>query len=553
MFRFDQDGYIDHHVGDLYNEEDFHCPWNTAPTPPLPTAPSVGTPDFATSPPCTPSPDSPREHHFLERLAAARTRLNAQQSPDPLDPLWTRIHTLQPIINYPDTCGVDHFDYSAEGDDGFRPVTPLEQSFATASSQFIIPPVPGPYREPLQISIESPKAPTRVAPPGAITPPSPTTSPTRLVHLPPFRQQSPTMTVQMTDAQFQQLLSSIRGSTSKVEKIAAPGHFDRDKKEYDDWHDNITAYIDGNATTYSDNREKFLYITSLLRGEASSWRKHNRTQWTRQERLLTTEKAKVTPDQTEVARIKAFLTWNHFLQDLDQGNWTTNEYLADYNRHLLDANLNLLDAFHIDNFKRHIQMETIRKIETGISKPPTDYVAYVDWVRRIDEATRQFNAQQRHQVQLSAQAHPFVPRPQMYRPRIGPPPSQSGSSQNSQNRRTGTGTTFGGGGQPMDISRTHASAVCYNCMQKGHFARDCKELKRQPRAEMSQELVLSHTPEELAEICNLLNTMHQQGTMSVEEVDYENAQKQELVREWATVWCGMNDSQNIFSLSSRIN
>ncbi|KDQ53064.1 hypothetical protein JAAARDRAFT_197840 [Jaapia argillacea MUCL 33604] len=75
-FQVDTSGPIEFRFGQLYNEEDFFCNWNTAPTPPPPAAPSVGTPDFATTP--------PREQEFLARLAAHRQR---SPSLDPLDTL----------------------------------------------------------------------------------------------------------------------------------------------------------------------------------------------------------------------------------------------------------------------------------------------------------------------------------------------------------------------------------------------------------------------------------------------------------------------------------
>ncbi|KDQ60538.1 hypothetical protein JAAARDRAFT_85384, partial [Jaapia argillacea MUCL 33604] len=57
--------------------------------------------------------------------------------------------------------------------------------------------------------------------------------------------------------------------STKVEKIATPGHFDGDKKEYDDWRDNIIAYLEANTKAYADDKVKFLYVTSLLRGITS--------------------------------------------------------------------------------------------------------------------------------------------------------------------------------------------------------------------------------------------------------------------------------------------
>ncbi|KDQ60886.1 hypothetical protein JAAARDRAFT_191020, partial [Jaapia argillacea MUCL 33604] len=583
-FQFDENGYVSSFLGDLYNEEDFERPWNTAPTPPPPAAPSVGTPDFATTPPRSPSPPSPREQEFLRHLIEIRQR---RPELDPLDTLvmpidarrfapvqfnehlifwvvcllealrtiinvlgevrpyltndellriegpvedirnirealveainrgeWRREvaeHTLErrynhfgdedplfapdediegnPLLdvlipipqtpriqeitpevidltedddrvvkgsgtsgdpfvllethcfgrlhNYhrkshtdntfpPDNddtskecevtpcpnrytyTGEDDYDYSVEGEEGFRPVTP-EHTFWELRR----------IREPQQIPAESPEAPARASPTGAFTPPSPVTPtqvPLPVTPLPQFdtlvltprvvstttptplplstTQLSPVMaTVQMTDAQFNQLLDTLRGSNAKVEKVAAPGLYDGDKKEYDDWRDNVTAYIDANTRAYGTDKAKFLYVTSLLRGEASTWRKHIRTQWTQHEGLLAAEEAKQNPDAAKIASYKDVITWARFLTVLDerfgeinreekarirmletkQGNRTADEYLTDYNRFVLEAKLQLPDAFHIDNFKRNVNVEIIRKIETGITKPPTSF------------------------------------------------------------------------------------------------------------------------------------------------------------------------------------
>ncbi|KDQ59249.1 hypothetical protein JAAARDRAFT_192771 [Jaapia argillacea MUCL 33604] len=319
--------------------------------------------------------------------------------------------------------------------DDERPVTPLAQFIGARAG----------HRRPPSTDLDSsPEIPT-ARPRGQsspTTPPTPTRIPlpqtpitTLPPTLPPLRPsitQPPTTmaTVQMTDAQFNQLLDTLKGSNAKVEKVAAPGLYDGDKKEYDNWRDNVTAYIDANTRAYGTDKAKFLYVTSLLRGEASTWRKHIRTQWTQHEGLLAAEEAKQNPDAARVASFKNVITWARFLSVLDerfgeinreekarirmletkQGNKTADEYLTDYNHFVLEAKLQLPDAFHIDNFKRNVNVEIIRKIETGITKPPTSFVDYAAWIIRIDEATRQFNAQHR-QNQLSAQARPFVPRP----------------------------------------------------------------------------------------------------------------------------------------------
>ncbi len=40
-------------------------------------------------------------------------------------------------------------------------------------------------------------------------------------------------------------------------------------------------------------------------------------------------------------------------------------------------------------------------------------------------------------------------------------------------KKTGTGTTYGGCGAPMDIDRKRAEGLCFRCGKPGHMKRDC--------------------------------------------------------------------------------
>ena len=55
--------------------------------------------------------------------------------------------------------------------------------------------------------------------------------------------------------------------------------------------------------------------------------------------------------------------------------------------------------------------------------------------------------------------------------------------------KTSTGTTFGGQGQPMDLSQAKSQGLCFTCHQKGHISRNCpqkrKAMVRQMLGEMS--------------------------------------------------------------------
>jgi hypothetical protein len=64
-------------------------------------------------------------------------------------------------------------------------------------------------------------------------------------------------------------------------------------------------------------------------------------------------------------------------------------------------------------------------------------------------------------------------------------------------KKTSTGITYGGAGQPMDVSNTHQQTRCFNCGGLGHMHRDCPEEK--PKMNM-HVLMVSLDDEELEEL-----------------------------------------------------
>ncbi|KDQ65089.1 hypothetical protein JAAARDRAFT_118433, partial [Jaapia argillacea MUCL 33604] len=164
-------------------------------------------------------------------------------------------------------------------------------------------------------------------------------------------------TVQMTDVQFNTLIANLKPGGAKVEKVVAPGTFEGDKREYEDWRDNLDSYLDANSNFYSDDKAKFLYATSLLRGPAA-------------------------PDQTRVTQLEELISWNYYTREMDkrfgevnkeekarirmmemkQGTRTANEYITDYNRLILEASIVYPDEVHIDNLKRNATREIVRQI-----------------------------------------------------------------------------------------------------------------------------------------------------------------------------------------------
>ncbi|KDQ53448.1 hypothetical protein JAAARDRAFT_197266 [Jaapia argillacea MUCL 33604] len=94
-FHINPEGNVGYHLSDLYNEEDVLRPWQTAPTPPPPTAPLPETPDFPTSPPHSYTPVV-IQNDLLSPVAVQRTLSPTPSTGwDPLDHLREHLEQLQ--------------------------------------------------------------------------------------------------------------------------------------------------------------------------------------------------------------------------------------------------------------------------------------------------------------------------------------------------------------------------------------------------------------------------------------------------------------------------
>ena len=90
---------------------------------------------------------------------------------------------------------------------------------------------------------------------------------------------------------------------------------------------------------------------------------------------------------------------------------------------------------------------------------------------KAEAANRERETERQLQGHPFGKGRPFVPTP-------------------ATSVKTGTSTTFGGQGQPMDLSQARSQGLCFTCHQKGHIScncpQKCKAMVRQMLGEMSE-------------------------------------------------------------------
>jgi Zinc knuckle/Retrotransposon gag protein len=132
-----------------------------------------------------------------------------------------------------------------------------------------------------------------------------------------------------------------------------------------------------------------------------------------------------------------------------------------------------IDAEKIRILEKSVNNNILETIYTSDSPIPTTYNAYKDKILqlgRLRERYRQFKGITTPSSSSSTTHTPQQPKPpaHQFHTHIHPP----------ADKKTGTGITYGGAGQPMDIGKTRQKLRCFNCGELGHMRRECPNEKK---------------------------------------------------------------------------
>ncbi|SJL08033.1 uncharacterized protein ARMOST_11392 [Armillaria ostoyae] len=95
-------------------------------------------------------------------------------------------------------------------------------------------------------------------------------------------------------------------------------------------------------------------------------------------------------------------------------------------------------------------------------------VGYEQWGQRIIV----MNEERQRKAALDLVGRMYQPRPPPPQQNAGTPKGASGATTSSAPKKTATGVTYGGRGQPMDIDAIK-SGNCFRCGEKGHISKNC--------------------------------------------------------------------------------
>ncbi|SJL04219.1 uncharacterized protein ARMOST_07580 [Armillaria ostoyae] len=241
----------------------------------------------------------------------------------------------------------------------------------------------------------------------------------------------------------------------KPDLIRKPKPFLGDADDIDRFIMDCQMYFQVHSTYMWLNPYQVAFASSYFKGRAKDW-------WTLQLADLYTVETKFSdPGVEEKHKVTMYALRM-------TGTMTTTEYLQELKKLAKKAKLQ-----HDTEDRGHM----VTALRQGVPASYTNMIAnigtnipvgYEQWGQRIIVMNEE---RQRKQV-LDLIGRMYQPRPPQPQQNAGMPKGASGTTTSPTPKKTVTGTTFGGRGQPMDIDAIK-SGNCFRCGEKGHISKNC--------------------------------------------------------------------------------
>ena len=268
-------------------------------------------------------------------------------------------------------------------------------------------------------------------------------------------------------------------TTTKKSHVAKPEEWDG--QDLDRFWRSVRLYTIANKRDFETDEDKIIFALSFMRkGAADAWA-HNFIDkaleydpiawgtWENFEKEL--QSAFADPNKKKTAQDK--------LAKLRQGNSTAEEFFQQFDILSRSAGYGTdHDHFLIDLVERNMRFSLIEKIYSSGSIPDT-LANYRKCIIALDALERRLASVNRTSGSGSSAKGSSTPNWRQPIEKTKATPEQPSTP--VQTRRDGTGTTFGGRGQPMDIERARREGLCFNCGEKGHLSRDCLKPRKSTR------------------------------------------------------------------------
>lgn len=254
--------------------------------------------------------------------------------------------------------------------------------------------------------------------------------------------------------------------------VSKPDIFDGTKSKYKAWKVQMKLYLAGNRRSLKDDEDKVITVLSFMKGglagefvEAQMENLGSQTiteLWEKMDTHFHLDSQNEAYDN---------------LRSLKQTG-TAREYFSRFELYAKQAGITRFEDRKqelIQLLEENVHNSIIKTIYNSSEKLPDTYAKYKEHIERIDDNYQQFK---KRNARHSTPARPAAPNtaPRAATNTAAPAaPAQAPR----QDQRDGTGVTYGGRGQPMDIDAARRLGLCFKCGTKGHLSRNCPTRQQQ--------------------------------------------------------------------------
>lgn len=311
--------------------------------------------------------------------------------------------------------------------------------------------------------------------------------------------------------------------------VAKPDFFDGTKSKYQEWRRQVKFYLLGNRRKITDEEDKIITVLSFMKGGVAG---QYADAWVEEDDHEIDTITKLWGDLDKHFQIDEKHDAYQKMKALKQGSSTAIEFFQQFEKYAKQAGYAKLDDHSVELvelIEENVHPASIKTIYNSAEPVPTEYSKYKARIEQIDANYQR--GKQRQAGRTTTSAPKATPRP-LPATQTTPAPRAPAPTPAPAARRDGTGITFGGRGQPMDLDRARRNGECFRCGVKGHMARDCPQKPAQNIRGTSTEL-----PDEAEDRASTTS-----NTSNTE--DFENRIRQIMQDEFGKLMQGFKKAQS---------